>query len=480
MNRFLAELRVNMKRTVRLRFFRPVARRSFKVSKGVTLAVLAASLAAKALHDYAAAGPEPFFNEWGFVTAAAFWGVFAIGLAMMSGRRAPVPLSRAISDLAGIAMVNSMLLFGLTVGWIYSARLIQKQEIPAEYVWFAGFWLISIWSLTTMMRAGSRLWPEPFRFSRMRFFAAVLLPVALIPRQSLFDGPNTDWTRHDIWYHVREALFEPDDEANLAAAAPAIDYEATLYRQPAMVGEALADLKPPSGDEPQIYFVGLAASSEQTVFKSELLGAQSAFESHFFAKGHSLIMVNSQETLGQYPLATMSNLDLALTGIAKVMRPDKDVLALFVTSHGNVGKISVSLPGFPLNMMEPEHLARLLAKSGIKNRVIILSACYSGSFIPALAGDDTLVMTAASAVTTSFGCSNQREWTYFGDALFNHAMNKTTSLPKAFNLARDMILKWESEQGLAASNPQLSLGKNIGKLLNLLETTNPQVSVNIY
>lgn len=473
MNRFLAELRIFLTRLLRLRFFRPVARRSFTVSKGVMFVALAASFAAKALRDFAAAGPEPYFNEWGFVTVAAFWGIFATSLAMLSGRSGQVPLSRAISDMAGIVTVNSLLLFGMTIGWIFGAAFVQKQGIPAEYVWYASFWLISIWSLLTILRAGGRLWPSTMRFSQLRFATAVLLAFALVPQQGLFDGPYTDWTRHDVWYQAREAFFLAEDEDVAAAVTPAVDYEATLYRQPAMISAALANVKPTSGDAPQFYFVGLAASSEQTVFKSELLGAQSAFERHFAAKGHSLVMVNSQETLGQYPLATMSNLDLALTGIAKVMRPEKDVLALFVTSHGSAGKISVSLPGFPLNMMEPEQLARLLAKSGIKNRVIILSACYSGSFIPALAGDDTLIMTAASAVTTSFGCSNQRDWTYFGDALFNHAMNKTTSLPQAFNLARDTILKWEKEQGLTASNPQLSLGKNIGKLL---ETSAPQVS----
>jgi hypothetical protein len=64
----------------------------------------------------------------------------------------------------------------------------------------------------------------------------------------------------------------------------------------------------------------------------------------------------------------------------------------------------------------------MLDQTGVQHKVVIISACYSGVFIPRLANSDTLVITAADAGHASFGCEdNKAQWTYFGDALFNIA-----------------------------------------------------------
>ena len=112
----------------------------------------------------------------------------------------------------------------------------------------------------------------------------------------------------------------------------------------------------------------------------------------------------------------------------------------------------------------------MLDTSGIKNRVLIISACYSGSFVEELASDNTLIMTAASDNRTSFGCSNEREWTFFGDALFNHALRETYSFESAFAKARETVSQWEREQGITPSDPQISAGSAIhAKLKDVAE-----------
>lgn len=50
-------------------------------------------------------------------------------------------------------------------------------------------------------------------------------------------------------------------------------------------------------------------------------------------------------------------------------------------------------------------------------------------------------MTAARAGRTSFGCGNGREWTYFGDALFNHALREETDFIKAFDKANGLMIE---------------------------------------
>lgn len=66
----------------------------------------------------------------------------------------------------------------------------------------------------------------------------------------------------------------------------------------------------------------------------------------------------------------------------------------------------------------------------------------------------TLVLTAADEDHPSFGCSNEREWTYFGDAFFNHSLRPGVTIEQAFLAAKVMISQWEVRDGLTPSNPQ--------------------------
>jgi Peptidase C13 family len=105
----------------------------------------------------------------------------------------------------------------------------------------------------------------------------------------------------------------------------------------------------------------------------------------------------------------------------------------------------------------------------------VISACHSGSFIPALANDDTLILTAARADRTSFGCSNENEWTYFGDAYFNHALRQATgstgtSFIDAFGTAKTLVGEWEARQKVTPSEPQISVGKDVRATLGRIRT----------
>jgi hypothetical protein len=88
-----------------------------------------------------------------------------------------------------------------------------------------------------------------------------------------------------------------------------------------------------------------------------------------------------------------------------------------------------------------------------------VSACHSGSFIPALAGPTTLVIAAARADRSSFGCEDRRRWTYFGDAYFNRALRAETSFTRAFARARQLISLWETAERLTPSLPQIAGGE---------------------
>ena len=147
------------------------------------------------------------------------------------------------------------------------------------------------------------------------------------------------------------------------------------------------------------------------------------------------------------------------------MDRDRDTLFLFLTSHGERGKLAIQLPHLALAQLTPVQLKLMLDRSGIRNRVIVISACHSGSFAPVVADARTLVITAARADRSSFGCEDRRRWTYFGDAFFNRALRHERSFARAFTEAKRTIAQWEMAERLTPSLPQMSGGEALGPAL---------------
>jgi Peptidase C13 family len=286
--------------------------------------------------------------------------------------------------------------------------------------------------------------------------AAVLLASAPVLAAERHAAPNAGF-----WDIVRILAGEDDPYEGIED----FDYEDAIYGQPALVAESLKSMQPSPPNRPQFYFVGVAPSSVQTVFRKEVASAREVFDKRFGTGGYSTMLINSFKTAAKTPMANLTNLDTVLKRIGALMDHDKDVLVLFITTHGAKEQLQVYFEDYPFNQIWPETLNTLLAEAGIRNRVVILSACHSGSFIPALANPQTLIMAAAHADKSSFGCSNQREWTYFGDALFNHAFRQTHNFEAAFAQADRLIAEWEAKDGSIPSNPQISVGSEIVKVL---------------
>lgn len=213
-----------------------------------------------------------------------------------------------------------------------------------------------------------------------------------------------------------------------------------------------------------------AESSKIAVLAFGLFGGQSVFESE--AKGAASIVA---QRLGAIPVAVRANTktraDVTVASIADALRSaaehldhDHDVLILVLTSHGSPDGVAVQA-GRRTEILSPPVLAGMLEGTGMRHRVVIISACYSGVFLPALADDDTLVITAADAEHSSFGCRDKVKWTYFGDAFFNIALRHTADLRQAFAEARRTVLRRELHYHLVPSNPQIAGGKNVDLLL---------------
>jgi hypothetical protein len=72
------------------------------------------------------------------------------------------------------------------------------------------------------------------------------------------------------------------------------------------------------------------------------------------------------------------------------MADANDVLFLILTSHGSPDGLAV-VAGRQQETLTPPRLADMLNATGIRYRAVVISACYSGVFIPRLANADTLV-----------------------------------------------------------------------------------------
>jgi hypothetical protein len=171
-------------------------------------------------------------------------------------------------------------------------------------------------------------------------------------------------------------------------------------------------------------------------------------------EGRTLRLVNHLSLVNAAPLASLQNFAAAIHGVGKLMNKDDDILLLFMTSHGSPDGFALVMEDVGRGTLRPDEIASVLDDEGIKNRIVIVSACYAGIFLKPLISDNSIVLTASDENSTSFGCSNEREWTYFGDALFNRALRPGVTLQQAFDQAKQLIAGLEAEGNLPASNPQ--------------------------
>ncbi len=269
-----------------------------------------------------------------------------------------------------------------------------------------------------------------------------------------------------FWYAVPDASAEADTEEE---SGPPVDTEQTYYAQHRLLDAALAALKPARRGVTELYFVGFAGTATQDVFMKEVRSAQQLFDERFGTRNRSLILVNNPSTVEETAVASISNLRQALAGVAAKMNVADDILFLFLTSHGSPHRFSVNFPALRLDDLSDRELEDMLERSGIKWRIVVISACHSGSFIDALKDERTLILTAAAADKTSFGCSNENDFTYFGDAYINTALRQDHSFVAAFDRAKDIIARREAAENLTPSEPQIYLGAAMKAKLQQVE-----------
>jgi hypothetical protein len=410
-----------------------------------------------------------------------------------------------LSDAAPAADPSVRFLTGLACAWLFLWLMIDWSEArPEPQFQMAGIPLLAwyglaILALAAVLRAASRNKPS--------FAAAMLMALALVPlpmvtasivapflgdlwllvavlavlaysyqllaralrgftgeRQRRAAVAGVIYLMAFVWLTdllqvIPDAWAAPEVEEVADSGDAQVDAEGLLFEQPAKIDEALAAIQSDNSTAPRGFFLGFAGVGEQKVFAQEIGLASRVLSERYGMEARGLSLINDARNFERAPLATVSGLKYALRGLSERMHVDRDVLFLSISSHGTRDPaIAVSNADLPLNELTEEELAEALGDSGIKWRVIIISACYAGGYIESLKNPRTIVITAAAADRTSFGCSNDRDLTYFGEAFYRDALPDARSLRDAFEKAKSAIAMRERSERVEASKPQAFFG----------------------
>ncbi len=144
-----------------------------------------------------------------------------------------------------------------------------------------------------------------------------------------------------------------------------------------------------------------------------------------------------------------------------------DIVLIYASTHGAPGLLGRAAGGEELEPIGTAALKRWLEPLRGRDTVLLLSACFAGSFIPALQEPHRIIFTAARADRTSFGCQAGAEHTVFGDALLRALAPPGASLRDIVAATRATVTAEERALHVTEpSQPQVSVGADVTRLYN--------------
>jgi len=341
-----------------LAFGLPVSLFAFRVSVRQLLLLLCIGVLIGVTNDYVRAGADPTLSMHaivyeGFEAAA----LLLMGALLSAAFRQPhlrlaVPVIVLASDPA-LGVLNFILALPGNQGGVFGYSL----------QWL-GFWLLVAWIAFIYWRAiATALMPRQPRFWLRSLAGAALL---------LAGVPLAIWAYQPWFYAAPPATLQ-------GTRYPSPASEAVLIKQPQLLYEAVTELEDERPRVTDLYFVGFASYSAEDVFRKDMEVARDLFDDRFDTDGRSIVLINNPRTMLEAPFATVSNLRATLSAIGDMIDPDQDVVMVYLTSHGGRDhKLAVEFPPLQLEALAPATLKEMLDSAGIKWRIIVVSACYSG------------------------------------------------------------------------------------------------------
>jgi hypothetical protein len=222
--------------------------------------------------------------------------------------------------------------------------------------------------------------------------------------------------------------------------------EAALYNQRALLDQTLAGLATHDPKRIDMYLLAVGGDGSQEVFRREVQFVREQFDREFGTRDRSIALINSRNSVTSVPMATLTSIRESLKGMAARMDREQDILFVFLTSHGSKDHVfTLAQNGMEMRGLHARELGSMLKETGIRWKVVLVSACYSGGFIDAIKDEYTLVITAARHDRSSFGCADDNDFTYFGRAFFKDSLSGSRSFQDAFQNAKILVEQWEKK-----------------------------------
>lgn len=221
-----------------------------------------------------------------------------------------------------------------------------------------------------------------------------------------------------------------------------------------------------AGGEYKHVFLGSAQHSQSLVFQRDILLMEKRLQT-FQPKTVSILLSNQLETQQlQFPFATTPNLERVFDHLATWSHAQPMSLTVLISTHGSPGVLSVNIGNQYHPPVRTAQLKTWLDKLHPKTQVtILLSACYSGSFVDALQGPQRIVLSASAADRNSFGCSYHEKNTWFIGQLLGPHFAPQSTWDEVFTATRAGVAAQERALRMALpSNPQIRSAESLRKM----------------
>lgn len=377
--------------------------------------------------------PSSVLHIAGGVILAAFVAAWAIG-------------RNAQAIRIGIAFM----LLGLAMNLVWLAG--QVVASTSQHFQTLLIWALFIWELGAIASLLRKSWGGAKSWRGTAVATALFAAIVLI-------GP---WARDFDSYLISLSARMTPDKPDVEDYAP-IDHETLWPAQPGLVDTAASALRGKVNGVSRTSVLTIAAGGSQDLFGREAKAALAVLSDRFGPDAGGAELSNAREDLMHLPLANRSNLSVIIQKAGAGFDNRRDTMVIYLAAHGSrKAELGTNLPDYSsLKPISAQGLSQALDSAGIKRRIVIVSACYAGTWIEPLHSPDTIVITAARADRTSFGCDDDRQFTVFGEAFINGSLRHGASLQQAFDDLKRRVDNEEKKSGARPSLPQVFVGQRM-------------------
>ena len=158
-----------------------------------------------------------------------------------------------------------------------------------------------------------------------------------------------------------------------------------------------------------------------------------------------------------------SDIRAIFDGLTKLTSGGPEGCLFYLTSHGAPQGVVVDQ-----SILPPDILAAILDRTcGTRPTIAVISACFSGVFVPDLSAPNRMVLTAARPDRTSFGCGESNRYPFF-DECFLQSTPSAKDFASLAGQVRVCVAEREIKEGIRPpSEPQLFIGPQLRPVLPL-------------